>query len=287
MNNNMIQENCTLIEEQIQQFETFGFLVRRQVFSAEEMVVIDEEFSRRRLSILEQLDPEEKNNFRSWPIRNPELQFISSLLEDPRIYGPSEQLTGEDSVLFQSNCNSYGVDTDWHSDSKDRHLRLIKNVMYLQPTTAERGALRLIPGSHKSPLYDDLVRMGLDLYVKDQGAYFLKDSEFSGLDIPCYIFSSQPGDVIIFNQNTWHAAYGTFEYRRTCTFNFICNPKTDEEKAEFNSMAKQAGNRSFKEMPVQGPQCHPQWLANPGGSARRSRWIKKLEEWGIVEAVNT
>ena len=281
----MIQENCTLSEEQIKQFETFGFLVRRQVFSAEEMDGISDEFSRRRLSVLAQLEPEEKKNFRSWAIRNPELPFISSLLEDPRIYEPSEQLTGEDSVLFQSNCNSYGVDTDWHSDSKDRHLRLIKNVMYLQPTTAERGALRLIPGSHKSPLYDELVRIGLDLYVKDHESYFLKDSEFSGSDIPCYIFSSSPGDVIIFNQNTWHAAYGTFEYRRTCTFNFICNPKTVEERAEFNAMAEQAGIRSFKELPVQGPQCHPEWLGNPEGSARRARWIEKLEEWGFVEAV--
>ncbi len=275
----MIQENHRLTKEQIRQFETFGFLVRRQVFRAEEMAEIDEEFSRRRLSILAQLDLEEKENFRQWPIRNPELPFISSLLEDPRIYGPSEQLTGKDSVLFQSNCNSYGVDTDWHSDSKDRNLRLIKNVMYLQPTTAELGALRLIPGSHKSPLYDELVRIGLDLYVKDQGSYFLKDSEFSGSDIPCYIFSSQPGDVIIFNQNTWHAAYGTLDYRRTCTFNFICNPKTAEEKAEFHAMA---GSFSFKDLPVQGPQCHPEWLANPEGSARRARWIKKLEEWGFV-----
>jgi ectoine hydroxylase-related dioxygenase (phytanoyl-CoA dioxygenase family) len=281
----MIQENYILTEEQIQQFETFGFLVRRQVFNAEEVAEIDEEFSRRRLTILAQLNPEEKKNFRQWPIRNPELQFISSLLEDPRIYGPSEQLIGGDSVLFQSNCNSYGVDTDWHSDSKDRHLRLIKNVMYLQPTTAERGALRLIPGSHKSPLYDELVRIGLDLYVKDQGSYFLKDSEFSGTDIPCYIFSSQPGDVIILNQNTWHAAYGTFDYRRTCTFNFICNPKTAEEKAEFHVLAERARNRSFNEQPVEGPQCHPQWLANPEGNARRARWIKKLEEWGFVEAV--
>ncbi len=280
----MIQDNCTLTEKQIQQFETFGFLVRRQVFSAEEMAEIDDDFSRRRLTILAQLDPEEKKNFRQWPTRNPELPFISSLLEDPRIYGPSEQLIGEDSVLFQSNCNSYGVDTSWHSDSKDRHMRLIKNVMYLQPTTAERGALRLIPGSHKSPLYDELVRIGLDLYVKDQGPYFLKDSEFSGEDIPCYIFSSQPGDVIIFSQNTWHAAYGTFEYRRTCTFNFICNPKTTEEKAEFHAMA---GSFSFKDLPVQGPQCHPEWLANLKGSARRARWIKKLEEWGFVEAVKT
>lgn len=278
----MIQDNCTLTEEQIQQFETFGFLVRRQVFSAEEMAVIDEEFSRRRLSILAQLDPEEKKNFRQWPTRNPELPFISSLLEDPRIYGPSEQLIGEDSVLFQANCNSYGVDTSWHSDSKDRHLRLIKNVMYLQPTTAERGALRLIPGSHKSPLFDELVRIGLDLYVKDHNSYFLKESEFCGEDIPSYIFSSQPGDVIIFNQNTWHAAYGTFEYRRTCTFNFISNPKTAEEKAEFHTMA---GSFSFKDLPVMGPQCHPQWLANPEGSARRTRWIKKLEEWGFVETV--
>ena len=68
----MIQENYTLTEEQIQQFETFGFVIRRQVFSAEEMAGINDEFSRRRESILSALDSEEKKNFRSWPIRNPE-----------------------------------------------------------------------------------------------------------------------------------------------------------------------------------------------------------------------
>ena len=281
----MIRENHNLIEEQIQHFKTFGFLVRRQVFSAEEVERTNEEFSRRRAFILAGLNADEKKGFRTWPIRNPKSPYIASLSEDPRIYVPSEQLLGEDSVLLQSNCNSYRVDTAWHSDTKDRHLRLIKNVIYLQPTTAERGALRLIPGSHMSPLYDDLVGIGLDIYVKDQQSYFLKDSEFCGEDIPSYIFSSQPGDIITFAQCTWHAAFGSFEDRRTCTFNFIGNPKTAEEKAELRAMAEQAGSRSFKELPVQGPQCHPWWMANSEANARRARWIEKLEEWGFVEAV--
>lgn len=277
-----IKKKFTLTERQILHFETFGFLVRRQVFKPEEIEKINEEFSRRRVSILAELDPKEKKNFRTWPIRNPGTPFIASLLEDPRIYVPSEQLVGEDSVLFQSNCNSYSVDTNWHSDTKYRHLRSIKNVMYLQPTNGECGALRLIPGSHKSPLYDELVRMGLDLYVDDCESFFLKDSDFRGEDIPCYIFSSQPGDIIIFNQSTWHAAYGTSDYRRTCTFNFIGNPKTVEESQELHSMVERAGKHSFKELPVQGPQCHPQWLANSEGNIRRARWINKLRKLGFL-----
>ena len=96
------------------------------------------------------------------------------------------------------------------------------NVMYLQPTTADRGALRVIPGSHKKPLHEDLLRIGVKGFDEDD-SQFLKRSGLSGEDIPCYIFESNPGDVITFNEWTWHAAFGGYQDRRTCTFNFYRN----------------------------------------------------------------
>ena len=142
----MTQEDYRLTEEQIQLFEVFGFLVRRNLFSREEMNKINEEFDRRLASILEETDPEEKRLFNNWGNRTPETPFIASLLEDPRIYLPAEQLLDEDSFPVHSNANSYENSTNWHPDWSDPHLLAIKNVMYLQPTTADRGALRVIPG---------------------------------------------------------------------------------------------------------------------------------------------
>ena len=49
----MIQKNHSLTEAQIQQFETFGFLIRRQVFSEEEIDRINKEFDSYLASIKE------------------------------------------------------------------------------------------------------------------------------------------------------------------------------------------------------------------------------------------
>ena len=156
--------------------------------------------------------------------------------------------------------------------------------MYLQPTTADRGALRVIPGSHKNPLHKDLLRIGLRGF-KENDSQFLKKSGLCGADIPCYIFESNPGDIITFYEWTWHAAFGGFNDRRTCTFNFFRNPRSSEEK---ESMRKQVETiqENIKSLGTVGQQYHPWWLDNPEGSTRRARWINWLEEWSFVEAYN-
>ena len=201
----MIQEKYRLSEAQIQHFEVFGFLVRRNVFTAEEVARMNEEFDRRLSSVLKDTDLEENQTLNNWTNRTPETPFIASLLEDPRIYLHSEQLVGEDSVPVHSNANSYGTSTNWHPDRTDHNICAIKNVMYLQSTTADHGALRVIPGSHKNPLHEDLLRIGLRHKDGEKDKY-LEESNLSGEDIPCYVFESEPGDIITFNELTWHAA---------------------------------------------------------------------------------
>ena len=286
MNGSRPQENMnstddSLSPHEIQHFETFGFLVRRNVFSADEVARMNDEFDRRLATIQSAADPNEERLFDNWPNRNPETPFIASLLEDPRIYVPAEQLVGEDSVPVHSNANSYRESTPWHADTDDRDLLMVKNVMYLQPTDAERGALRLIPGSHRSPLYDELHDIGLDCSFGKESR-FLKDSGIPGEAIPAYPFCSKPGDVITFNELTWHAAFGGYKDRRTCTFNFFQNPKTLAEKT---SMRKQLDNaqRHLDLLGTVGPQFHPWWIENPDGNERRARWIHSLKEWGFID----
>ena len=144
-----MQDAAALTDQEIQSFRTFGILVRRNVFSAEEMKKINGEFDRRFAAIREESD---KEGFINWSNRNPETPYTASLLEDPRIYVPSEQLVGEDSVPVHSNANCYATSTGWHRDNEDNRLLIVKNVLYLHPTTSENGALRLIPGSHRKPM---------------------------------------------------------------------------------------------------------------------------------------
>ena len=254
------------------------------MFSPEEINKINEEFDFRLASLQAEADPNQDRLSNNWPNRNPETPFIASLLEDPRIYVPSEQIVGEDCVPVHSNANSYADSTSWHPDTSDPHLLMVKNVMYLQPTTGARGALRVIPGSHKTPLHEELLRIGLNK-SDDNESQFLKESGLQGEDIPCYIFSSQPGDIITFNELTWHAAFGGYRDRRTCTFNFFRNPKTPEEK---ESMRKEVEHtpEDNKSLGTVGLQYHSWWLENPENNPRRARWINWLKEWGFVEAYN-
>ena len=286
----MIKENYRLTSEQVQLFEIFGFLVRRDVFNPDEISKINKEFERRLSRLKAKADPnEESPTNNNWPNRNPDTPYIASLLDDPRIYVPSEQLVGEDCVPVESNANSYRKSTHWHPDTEDLYLLRVKNVLYLQPTTGDRGALRVIPGSHRNPLHEDLLRMGLDSAFRKKTNQTLKINKFNlrGEDIPSYIFSSQPGDLIMFNQRTWHAAFGGYEDRRTCTYNFYQNPKSAEEKESLNNqieLHRSYTSKDKKNIEKIGSQYHPWWLENPENNPRRKRWIKWLEEWGFVDA---
>ena len=280
----MNQQLHGLTDQQIQHFDIFGFVIRRNVFHPEEIKKILFEFDRRLASTLSNAASTDTNQFNNWPNRGPDTPYIASLLEDPRIYLPSEQLLGNDAVPVHSNSNSYFEDTGWHPDATERHLLMIKNVMYLQPTTGERGSLRLIPGSHKSPLHDELLRIGLNS-VDGTPSRFLAESGIRAEDIPCYVFCSEPGDVITFNQKIWHAAFGGYTDRRTCTFNFFSNPKTAEEKEDLHGQVEYY-KTSRKLLGTDGPQYHPWWLSNPKDSARRARWIQWLEECKFIEAGN-
>ena len=284
----MIQEDHSLTEEQIQHFETFGFLVRRQVFSLEEIDRVNKEFDEHLTTIKDDFDKKRDPRLRDWPNwsnLNPDTHYTANLLEDPRICVPTEQLQGEDTFPVYSNANSFRKDTHWHPDAKQLQLRMLKNLVYLQPTTGDRGSLRLIPGSHKNPMFDELLSIGLSK-SDDSESDFLKESGMRGEDIPSYIFCSQPGDVIIINMRVWHAAFGGYEDRRNCSFGFYSNPKSAQEEENMQAQVENAkGVRERLDL-HSVPYYHPWWLANPEGSTRRARWIKWLDEWGFIEALN-
>ena len=166
-----------------------------------------------------------------------------------------------------------------------RHIRGLKNLTYLRPTSGDHGSLRLIRGSHISPLFDELIRIGLSI-SDDNEETFRNESGMRGEDIPAYIFCSQPGDVITFNQRLWHAAFGGYEDRRNCSLAFYSNPKTAQEEEELRALAENAKSISSRMDLHDSPYYHPWWLENPDGSEKRARWIKWLDDWGFIEAMN-
>ena len=187
----MIQDNHSLTEKEIQHFETFGFLVRRQVFSPEEIERINEEFEKHLVEMKEEYEQKEDRPWPNWSNLIPETPYIANLLEDPRICVPTEQLLGEDTAPVYSNANSMNKSTGWHPDMIHRHIRGLKNLIYLQPTNGDHGSLRLIPGSHMNPMFDELIRVGLKI-TDDNKPQFLKDSGMRVKIFPLIYFVRSP-----------------------------------------------------------------------------------------------
>ena len=137
---------------------------------------------------------------------------ICSLLDDPRIVGIASSLLGDDYNFMGGDGNFYVGDTGWHSDGWHANVMHIKIAFYLDPLTKDTGCLRVIPGSHK---------------VKDEFAQQLqadlgrsKDSwNMAGKDVPALALETNPGDVLVFNHNTKHAAFGGGHRRRMFTMN--------------------------------------------------------------------
>jgi hypothetical protein len=149
--------------------------------------------------------------------------LLTQLVEDDRIYEPLVQLLGPGFVWIGSDGNLYVGDTGWHPDAGRPDYAAIKIAFYLDPVTADTGCLRVIPGSHRLPLHEDvrqLLRGGPEgsapLYSGDPRA------------VPFYPLESQPGDVVFFNQALWHASFGGKTGRRMFTMNFGQKPTSEE-----------------------------------------------------------
>lgn len=137
---------------------------------------------------------------------------LCTLLDDPRILAIAKSLLGDDFNYMGSDGNYYVGDTPWHSDGRHTETRHIKIAFYLDPLTRENGCLRVVPGSH---------RIG-DSYERALQEQIGRGKELwgiSGSEVPAVALEVMPGDILCFNHNTKHAAFGGGARRRMFTMN--------------------------------------------------------------------
>ena len=263
-----------LTEPQVQHFWTFGFVIMRNLFTPDEIETLRHEYETE-LNYL-YADQPFSGEKRYWAtMLHPRTPLYASLLEDPRFCKPTEQLYGEDALGIVSDANRYVGHTRWHPDhSVDpaEDCYGIKFAYYLEPVGAENGALRLIPGSHKNPLHDDL-RENLDKF------------ELKICDVPAYVCKSEPGDVVAFDMRCWHASWGGASDRRMCTVVYYKNPESPEEEAATRRRAsnsvKEPNNSGLPFSIHRDIMTH--WITNHEGSEKRQRWIDRERELGFLD----
>lgn len=145
--------------------------------------------------------------------------YLASLIDDPRIDGIFSSLLGDDYNYLGSDGNFYVGDTNWHSDTdwsgrmRGKPPRIFyKLALYLDPVTATSGALRVIPGSQR---YGDAFAEALQATLRQAP----EKLGIAGHQVPAIALESNPGDVVVFNQNTKHSAWGGNNRRRMFTIN--------------------------------------------------------------------
>jgi hypothetical protein len=222
--------------QQVLHFETFGFVLLRQALTVQETAEISREFD-------EVLAADRGDQVFNGAKRQSIIGFIerrpilTHLVETDLVFEAMEQLLGLGFVWIGSDGHLYVGDTAWHPDSLSPIYRRIKVAIYLDPVQKETGCLRVIPGSHRPPLHDEL---GVLYGVKDSA---MTPFGIAARDIPSFPLESQPGDVVIFDQNTWHASFGGKTGRRMLALSFAAPPVLPEHEAILRKMYD--GNLAF------------------------------------------
>ena len=208
-----------LTEQQTRYFHTFGFLKFPGLFAGEANDIVDaydEVWAKhggghhgrphdheRRSALLPFID---------------QTKYLSSLIDDPRIDEMAGSLLGDDYNYTGSDGNYYVGDTHWHSDryTAGKYLS-VKLAFYLDPLTRDTGCLRVIPGSHHvGDGYADAVQPVAQQPGPDQAPNMWG---VHGSEVPALALETEPGDMLMFNHRTKHAAFGGGTRRRMFTIN--------------------------------------------------------------------
>ena len=264
-----------LTKEQLAQFDTFGYLGFPGLLAdrADEIIAAFEAVWAKHGGGHDGKPHDEK-------ARSVVVQFLdqsevlSTLLDDPRIHDIAASILGDDFNYMGSDGNFYVGDTRWHSDGYGGRggLKHIKLAFYLDPITRDTGALRVMPGSHRvgEPYAEQLQRE-----VQKSGELW----GIPGSQVPAQALETNAGDVLVFNHDIKHSAWGGSTRRRMFTMN-CCQRYPEDKLADLRNYigggARFFVERAYDDMIVRtaSPERRvhlEQVLANDGHLAELSR----------------
>lgn len=192
--------------------------------------------------------------------------ILAQALEQPFLHGPAQALFGDDVLGIACYGTSHTGDTGWHCDSPREHPQGVKFSIYVGPTREDSGALRVWPGSHRSPVHEE-ARAGTTSGVADA-------------DVPATVCPSDPGDVIVFDLRLFHCALGGGGDRRVINAFYYRNPATPEQ----DRLVREQIVEDYQWLTDKNRGGHvfdPHWLANGAGNAVRAGWIERFDALGF------
>jgi hypothetical protein len=194
--------------QQVRHYEIFGYVVLRDWF--EDIIQqITAEFE----SLMACYGPAQVHDGSQRTLRWQMLDsspFLTSLLDDERVDSAFASTVGEDWQYFGSVGNLYAGNTGWHIDDFSPHRRA-KIALYLDPTGPGHGGLSVVPLSHRITRANNELHMVVGTSRHSLG--------LDGPEIPAITLDTRPGDVVLFDHNILHAAWGGSGRRRMLSIN--------------------------------------------------------------------
>ena len=204
-----------LTQEQKQFFDTFGYLILPGLLK-DDVQWITEEFE----AVFQDRGVVHDGSKRSTVVPFiDQRERLCTLLDHPKVEGLISGLLGKDFNYVGGDGNYYTGDTQWHSDGFHTVGKFLKVALYLDPVTRDTGCLRVIPGTHRTDIAWDArqARKATELWGVEQSG------------VPAFPLESQPGDVVAFNHNLMHSAFGGSTRRRMFTMNCCAHCTTAAE----------------------------------------------------------
>jgi Phytanoyl-CoA dioxygenase (PhyH) len=214
-----------LVEEQIEHFRTFGFLVLLGALDAVTLGGLIEEVD----SAIAAAGPRdtETGGVTGHYIPAGDRQASAELVQ--RFQPLAEQLLGREAFPVAAHEILFFGEAWWHVDVGP-DVPALKVAVYLETLDARNGALRVIPATH-------LIPQG------ELGALHRMNPH----QVPAYVIESKPGDVIFFHAHLWHAALNGRD-RRQWSVEYFAFPADERERSELRRLAPE-----WREEPEAGP----------------------------------
>jgi hypothetical protein len=136
-----------------------------------------------------------------------------------RFESVASALLGGPVIALRAKGVRYFGSTAWHRDSADGAVMSIGFVAYLEALSADTGALRVVPGSHRREIGDAVVASlagGVSTRLPPS--------------VPEVAVTTEPGDVIALDEHLIHASAGGAE-RRQWRVDYLRQPRSPDEEA--------------------------------------------------------
>ena len=182
-------------------FRAFGFIVLRSCLSPQEVTELEAAY----LRTMAEAPPYDYFGTSGTKLL---LHFIDAdpafarLAVHPRMMDAFRSFWGGLPLLIDSDMWANLDATPWHSDGvPGRQGVTVKMTTYLDPMTAQQGALRLVPGSHHREFCTAILNH-CGHWDQDRPRLHLAQEDVPGQAT----VELNPGDVVLWDNRMWHSA---------------------------------------------------------------------------------